>query len=78
MVRTREEHTFNEELRRRTRELREGRELQQQQIADLLGVDVETYKKYETRTPLPRYLIPRFARLVGASISFLMTGYEEK
>lgn len=71
------EHDFNVALRERTRDLRKRSGLEPQQVADLIGVDIEAYKKYETRSPLPRYLIPRFARAVRVSIAYLMTGYEE-
>jgi DNA-binding transcriptional regulator YiaG len=72
-----EKKAFEEAMCARTRMLRKKCNLPPQQIADLLGVELETYKKYETRTAMPRHLIPKFARFVGASIAFFMTGYDE-
>lgn len=33
-----------------------------------------TYSKYETRTPLPHYLIQQFCKIVGVEVEWLMTG----
>lgn len=44
----------------RTREFRDRAGFQQKQMAALLGVPAENYRKYEGRTCLPHYLIPRF------------------
>ncbi len=58
----------------RTKELREARGWSQQRMAQMLGIPLENYKKYEQRTILPHYLIDRFAALVGRDISYVMIG----
>jgi len=58
----------------RTRRLREASGKTQKQMAIALGITPDAYRKNEDRSPLPHYLIPRFAAIVGCSIEFLMTG----
>jgi DNA-binding XRE family transcriptional regulator len=58
----------------RTAKLREGWGGSQADMAEALGIRTSNYEKYETRTPLPHYLIPRFAQIVEVEISFLFTG----
>jgi hypothetical protein len=43
-------------------------------MATALGVPAERYRKYEYRSPLPHYLIERFALIVGRDIEFILTG----
>lgn len=43
-------------------------------MAQMLGIPLENYKKYEKRTILPHYLVDRFAALVGRDISYVMIG----
>jgi transcriptional regulator with XRE-family HTH domain len=66
------------ELRRqyinRTAELRQARGMTQQEMADALGISLDRYKKYEQRSVLPPYLLPRFAGIVGKDIGFVVTG----
>lgn len=61
----------------RIQRLRIERDWTQQQMATAIGVPFERYKKYETRSPMPAYLIPRFALHVSRSISYILTGKEE-
>lgn len=46
----------------------------QQEMATALGISLDRYKKYETRSPLPPYLLPRFAAIVGREVDTIMTG----
>jgi transcriptional regulator with XRE-family HTH domain len=59
------------------KELRKARNWTQEQMANALGVTPSAYEKYEARTPMPSYLIPRFAQLVGFTIAYVMTGEQE-
>lgn len=43
-------------------------------MATALGVPAERYRKYEYRTPLPHYLVERFALIVGREIEYVLTG----
>jgi len=45
-----------------------------EQMAVALGIPAERYRKYENRTPLPPYLIHKFALITGVTIEFLLTG----
>jgi len=65
---------FNAEYCQRVRALREARGFSQEQMADALGIPADRYRKYEGRSPLPAYLIPRFALIVGRDIEFVVTG----
>jgi hypothetical protein len=44
------------------------------QMATALGVPAERYRKYEYRSPLPHYLIERFALIVGRDVEYVLTG----
>jgi len=68
------EAAFNEALRGRIRELREAGPWNQEQMAEALGIPAERYRKYETRSPMPPYLIQRFASIVGKDAEFVLTG----
>jgi len=47
-------------------------------MAVVLDVPAERYRKYENRTPLPTYLIERFALITGVTIEFLITGHAKR
>ena len=72
-----DEGQFNNQLCARTQRLRIERDWTQQQMATAIGVPFERYKKYESRSPLPPYLIPRFAQVVDRSVGYILTGKEE-
>lgn len=61
----------------RVQRLRKERDWSQQQMATAIGVPFERYKKYETRSPLPAYLVPRFAMIVDRSVAYILTGKDE-
>lgn len=68
------ELTFNQELCARVRALRDAKDWSQEQMATALGVPVERYRKYETRSPLPSYLMERFALITDCTVEHLLTG----
>ena len=72
MAKVNEQQVFNEALCARVAMLRGS--WTQSKMAKLLGIPIDRYKKYETRTPLPHYLIERFATLVGRDIAYVLTG----
>lgn len=51
---------FNGAFCARTKELRIARGWTQMQMAEALGIEKAAYSKYENRSPLPHWLIPRF------------------
>ncbi len=73
-----EELAFNEHFMERVRQLRKQRGWPQAFVADALGIPLERYKKYETRSLLPHYLIVRFCTLMGCDVNFLLTGKPSK
>ena len=71
------EKDFNAAYLARVRELRIARGWTSEQMANALQVPPDRYRKNESRTPLPHYLVPRFAQLVGRDIAFILTGQTE-
>ena len=69
-----EEAAFNEALVARTHRLRNDKNCTSEQMAIALGVPVERYRKYEYRSPLPHYLIERFALICDRDIQYILTG----
>jgi hypothetical protein len=66
---------FQAEFRKRIRAARLAAGYKKpEDIAALLGIEKEAYKKYETRSMMPHHLMPLFATLVGRNINYLMTG----
>lgn len=76
MSHSNEELDFNIALCARVRTLRESLDWSAEIMAEALGVPAARYRKYEKRTNLPHYLIPRFARLTGYSVEYVLTGRE--
>jgi transcriptional regulator with XRE-family HTH domain len=74
MVINNEEALFNDALCARVHRLRNERGWTAAQMATALGVPAERYRKYEYRTPLPHYLVERFALLVGRDMEYVLTG----
>lgn len=72
-----DETLFNDQICARIRQLRIDKDWTQAQMAAAIGVPVERYKKYETRSPLPAYLIPRFAMIVDRPMSYVLTGKDD-
>lgn len=69
-----DEGEFNVRFCERIARLRSERGWTQQQMARAIGVPHERYKKYETRSPMPLYLLPRFAMQVDRDVEYLLTG----
>lgn len=65
---------YESALCQRVRDLRDARGWTQMQMATALDIPYERYKKYETRSPLPHYLLERFALLVGQDLHYVVTG----
>ena len=55
----------------RTKTLRERRGLTQAQVAHALGIEIDRYKKYEQRSPMPHEFVTRFCIVVGAQLDEL-------
>ncbi|MBU0795063.1 MAG: helix-turn-helix domain containing protein [Alphaproteobacteria bacterium] len=47
-------------------------------MAKALGIDHQTYAKYEFRSPLPQKHVEQFCLIAGVSIEWLFTGEERK
>lgn len=58
----------------RTKALREHRGMTSADMATALGIPVDRYRKYESRTTMPHELLERFALIVGVTLEFLVTG----
>lgn len=69
-----EEFIFNNGLCARTRELRERLSWTAEQMALALGIPAPRYRKYETRSPLPAYLMPKFVLFTNSDFDFLIGG----
>lgn len=65
---------FEEMFIARTKVLRKLAGLTAQQMAGLLGIPFERYKKYESRTPLPHALVEQFALITRVPVDYVMTG----
>jgi transcriptional regulator with XRE-family HTH domain len=68
------EAQFNDAFCARVRALRVERRWTQDQMATALGIPLDRYRKYEVRSPLPVYLLERFALLVDRNVEYLVTG----
>jgi DNA-binding XRE family transcriptional regulator len=62
---------FNATFCARLRVARVAGGITQAEIAQALGVNLSSYQKYETRTPLPHRLVERFVVLTGADFAEL-------
>jgi DNA-binding XRE family transcriptional regulator len=73
-----EQMLFEDALCARVKRLREEKGWTAEQMAIALGIPPERYRKYENRSPLPQYLIPRFALVVDRSPEYVLTGKEPR
>lgn len=69
-----EELEFNEQFQARIRGMREAREWTAAQMATALGIPADNYRKYETRSMMPHYLLPRLAQIHDCDLEYLLTG----
>lgn len=74
MVIDNKEALFNDKLCARVHRLRNERGVTAAEMAKMLDVPAERYRKYEYRSPLPHYLIERFCLIVGRDIEYVLTG----
>lgn len=65
---------FKDDFLARTAAAREAVPFTQDEIAEVLGMSQPKYAKYEKRTPLPHYLIPRFCLACRIDHAWLFTG----
>ena len=65
---------FNKAMLDRVKRLREERGWSAEKMATVLDIPAERYRKYESRSPMPHYLIERFALIVGRDIEYILTG----
>lgn len=72
-----EEFLFNNALCERVKRLRVERGWTAEQMAKALGIPPDRYRKYENRSPLPAYLMERFALLANTTVSYLVTGQHQ-
>lgn len=63
---------------KRIRDLREDRDLNQTQIAKILGMSQTGYSKYETgENDLPTAVLIKLARFYGTSIDYILSETDE-
>lgn len=65
---------FKQQFVGRVRQIRENLGWNRADMAEAMGVEEQTWIKYETRTPLPHHLIPKFCRITRVEMWFLFTG----
>jgi len=65
---------FNQNLCERLKRARSDAGYTQEQFAQMLGISVERYRKYENRSPIPVYLIPTVCENLGLDCWFVLTG----
>jgi len=73
-----DELLFNQAYCARLRDMRNQRGWTAEQMATALGVPPDRYRKYEVRSPMPVYLIERFALIVGQDVHYIVTGKNER
>lgn len=65
---------FNQAYRLRMRAAREAKGWNQEEMAGFMGVPYATYKKWETRSPMPLCHCEKFASLTSIDHYYLTTG----
>lgn len=73
-----EQMIFENSLCERVRALRDGKGWTAEQMAIALGIPPDRYRKYENRSPLPQWLIPKFAQITDRSIEYVLTGKDRR
>lgn len=71
-----DEDTFIREFQERLQQARKDRGLSQDQLAKLLGLNKNTYKKYETRagSGFPLYLLPALCVHLARPLDYWIYG----
>ncbi len=65
---------FRSAMCKRVRQAREDLNLNRKEFAKLIGCEEASLQKYETRSPLPHHLIPKFCEVTGFDPWYLLTG----
>jgi len=69
----------SKEIGSRVRELRELSEITEEEMADYLKIDVETYRRYETgEDDIPASILFEIAHKLGVDMGLLLTGEETR
>jgi len=68
------EFIFNNEYCGRVKLFRDQTGMTAAEMAELLSIPPDRYRKYETRSPLPPYLTAKFCRIVGCDLEHLIIG----
>lgn len=69
-----EEFIFNNDYCGRVKRFREETNMSAAEMADLLDIPADRYRKYENRSPMPVYLIAKFCRIIGCDLEHLILG----
>lgn len=69
-----DEFIFNNAYCERVKRFRGETNMSAEEMAKLLGIPPDRYRKYETRSPMPVYLVPDFCRIVGCDLEHLILG----
>jgi transcriptional regulator with XRE-family HTH domain len=67
---------FEKSIIQRTRHARNAVDINQIKIAETMGIPRATYANYETDRVMDIELMPKFCKITGISIEFLLTGKE--
>lgn len=68
------EREFIDSFTARVKALREAKGWSAETMADALRIPADRYRKYESRSPMPSYLIEAFALIVGRDVTYVLTG----
>ncbi|TIR87335.1 MAG: helix-turn-helix transcriptional regulator [Mesorhizobium sp.] len=74
MAENNQEAAFNEALCARVALWRKEKGWTAEQMAIALGIPPDRYRKYESRSPLPAYLMERFCLICEADLENLLLG----
>jgi transcriptional regulator with XRE-family HTH domain len=72
------EREYRKALVARVKAARKAHGWSQEFVATSLSIPLPTYKKYESRTPIPHYWIERFCILTGTDLYYLITGHQKR
>ena len=65
---------FNKGLINRVKIARQNSGLSQEEMATALGIKQDRWKQYETRTPIPIYMVDQFAIIVREDPLYILLG----
>jgi len=74
MADSNDELLFNNAYCERVKAARLARGWTAEQMATVLAIPPDRYRKYEVRSPLPAYLVERFCLAADIELYYLMTG----